>query len=159
MRVRQKQLPTLELKPFVPNHALRAASLFTVGWLLLLPLTGCVTKAQADAQARIAFLQGQNEALMRMQKQQPQPAAVTQPLPQMNGLSVSFVGPVQNPVVPWRIGLTLTQAIVGAGYIGQADPRTIMVLRDGLNIAVNPKGLLNGEDFVLEIGDVITLQQ
>ena len=124
-----------------------------------LGLAGCVTKSQADAQARIAYLQGQNEALMRGQNQnQNQNQRPAQPLPQASGLNVRIVGPVNNPVVPWRIGLTLAQAIVSAGYSGNTDPSAITIRRSGQDIPVDPKGLLTGEDFVLEIGDVIELQ-
>ena len=118
--------------------------LFTFG------LTGCVTKSEADARVRIAFLEGQNQALMRMQGNSPAiPAA---------GANVTFIGPVQNLAVPWRTGLTLTQAIVGAQYTGTGDPSGIVIHRNGQDIPINPKGLLNGEDFVLQVGDVIEIK-
>ena len=118
--------------------------------LTLLPLNGCVTKAEADARARIAFLEGQNQALMRMSGAVPQvPRA---------GAEVTFIGPVQNMIVPWRTGLTLMQAIVGAQYTGTGDPAAIMIHRNGQDIPINPKELLNGEDFVLQIGDLIEIK-
>ena len=120
------------------------------GFLLFaLGVSGCVTKSESDARARIAFLEGQNKALMRMQGGQTQT--------QMAEAGVTFNGSVQNPAVPWRTGLTLSQAIVSAHYIG-ADPSTIVIHRSGQDIPINPKGLLNGEDFVLQIGDVIDIQ-
>ena len=122
-----------------------------------LGLAGCVTKSQADAQARIAFLQGQNQALMQAQAQAKKPAT-PQPLPQLSGLNVNIIGPVNNPVIPWRIGLTLAQAIVSAGYTGNTDPSAITIHRGSQDIPMDPKSLLNGEDFVLETGDVIDLQ-
>ena len=113
---------------------------------------GCVTKSESDARARIAFLEGQNQALMRMQGTAPQPQ------PPMAGPGVTFIGPVQNLAVPWRTGLTLTQAIVSAQYTGNGDPAAIVIHRNGQDIPINPKGLLNGEDFVLQIGDVIEIR-
>jgi hypothetical protein len=123
------------------------AFLLTISWLL----NGCVSKSKADAQARMAFLAGQQQATMRMQQmQQPQ---------QARGPSVTFTGPVQNFVVAWRVGLMLTQAIVGANYLGNGDPSAIVIHRSGQDIPIDPKQLLNGEDFPLQIGDVIELQQ
>ena len=113
-------------------------------------LTGCVTKSEADARARIAFLEGQNQALMHMQGN-------TSPT-QTPGLSVTFIGPVQNLVVPWRTGLTLSQAIVGAQYTGTGDPAGIVIHRNGQDIPINPKGLLKGEDFGLQVGDLIEIK-
>ena len=118
--------------------------------VLLVPLAGCVTKSQADARARLAFLEGQNQALMRMQQ--------NAPVPQSSGPGVTFIGPVQNPAVPWRIGLTLAQAVVSAQYTRATDPSAIIIHRNGEDIPVNPKGLLNGEDFALQLGDVIEIK-
>jgi hypothetical protein len=120
--------------------------------LLTIPLlvNGCVTKAKADAQARMAFLAGQQQATMRMQQMQQQ---------QARGPSVTFVGPVQNFVVAWRDGLMLTQAIVSANYLGSGDPSGIVIHRSGQNIPVDPKQLLNGEDFLLQPGDLIEFRQ
>ncbi len=118
--------------------------------VLLVPLAGCVTKSQANARARLAFLEGQNQALMRMQQ--------NAPVPQSSGPGVTFIGPVQNPAVPWRIGLTLAQAVVSAQYNGATDPSAIVIHRNGEDIPVNPKGLLNGEDFALQLGDVIEIK-
>ena len=118
--------------------------------VLLVPLAGCVTKSQADARARLAFLEGQNQALMRMQQ--------NAPVPLSSGPGVTFIGPVQNPAVPWRIGLTLAQAVVSAQYTRATDPSAIIIHRNGEDIPVNPKGLLNGEDFALQLGDVIEIK-
>lgn len=139
-------MPTHHKKLLGPSLSLIICS------LILLQLTGCVTKSEADARARIAFLEGQNQALMRMQGTTPQTPS---PMP---GASVTFLGPLQNPTVPWRTGLTLTQALVNARYTGSGDPAGIIIHRDGQQIPINPKGLLNGEDFVLQIGDVIEIQ-
>lgn len=118
--------------------------------ILSASLSGCVTKSQADARARMAFLEGQNQALLRMQ-QNPQSARHAGP-------SLTLIGPVQNLTVPWRTGLTLAQAIVSAQYTGANDPSAIVIHRDGQDLPFDPKGLLNGEDFVLQLGDVIEIK-
>jgi hypothetical protein len=108
---------------------------------------GCVTKSSADAQARMAYLAGQQAAFMQMQQQQ------------AHGPGVTVMGPVQNPVVNWSEGLTLGQAIVAAVYTAPTDPNTITIQRAGKLIQFDPKRLLRGEDFPLESGDIIQLQQ
>jgi len=112
-------------------------------------LSGCVSKSKADAQARLAYLSGQQQAMMRMQDLQQQ---------QARGPCVTFVGPVQNAVVAWRPGLMLTEAIVTANYSGNNDPAAILIHRNGEAIPIDPKGLLNGEDFALQVGDLIELR-
>jgi hypothetical protein len=124
------------------------AGLISTAGLVAFVSAGCVSKYESDSRARIAFLEGQNQALMRMQGTPVQPAA---------GPSVLFMGAVQNPSMPYRAGLTLTQAIVGARYTGH-EPTTIVIHRSGQDIPIDPKGLLNGEDFVLQVGDVIEIQ-
>jgi len=108
---------------------------------------GCVTKskaqAQTQAQVQAAYLAGQNAAL-RQQAQTP---------------GVTVIGPVQNPDVPWVEGLTLAQAIATAKYIGQHDPKEIIITRQGESAKVAPKMLLNGADVPLEPGDVITIHE
>jgi hypothetical protein len=122
----------------------------TVAWIS----AGCVTKSQADARARMAFLEGQNQALLRLhanaQPNVPPTIAI--------GPGVTFVGPVQNAAVPWRIGLTLAQAIVIAQYTGANDPTAIIIHRGGEDIPVQPKRLLDGDDFSLQLDDVIEIK-
>jgi hypothetical protein len=118
--------------------------LFRICLLLALGEAGCVTKAKARAQAQQAFFAGQQEARSR-----PSPA---------QGPSVTLVGPVQNPTVPWDAELTLAKAIVAAGYVGRRDPRQIMIVRNGQAVPVEPKQLLKGEDIPLVSGDMIVLQ-
>jgi len=64
---------------------------------------------------------------------------------------------VQNPTVPWVEGLTLAQAIATSNYTGTDAPRQIIITRQGESATLDPKLLLNGADFPLEIGDVIEL--
>ena len=110
---------------------------------LALALTGCVSKAKADAQAHAAFLAGQQQAMQRLQ----------QPL----GPKVIFLGTVDNPAVLWTPELTLAKAIVTAGYHGP-DPTDITILRNGQTIHVDPNKLLNGEDVPLESGDIVSVK-
>ena len=124
----------------------RALAILALG--LLLPLGGCVTKAKAKAQARAAYLAGQQDAMARMQQQ----TAV-------QGPSISVRGPVRNPVIQWKEGLTLRQAIVDAGYEGASDPISIYVLHNNVTTRVDVNRVLNGEDVPLQPGDVVTLVQ
>jgi hypothetical protein len=103
---------------------------------------GCVTKSKAQAQAQAAYLAGQNAALQQQQTQTP---------------GVMLIGPVQNPDVPWVAGLTLAQAIATANYLGQHDPKEIIITRQGESAKLTPKWLLNGADVPLEPGDTITI--
>ena len=108
---------------------------------LALVTAGCVTKSQADAQARAAYIAGQQAAYKSMGTQ----------------ANVVVLGDVQKHEVPWVEGLTLAQAIATANYNGLHDPRVIIVRRDGVDTTVDPKKLLNGDDATLQAGDVITV--
>ncbi len=102
---------------------------------------GCAGKSKARLREQNAFLAGQNAALL----QQAQTSGVT------------IVGSVQHPQVPWVAGLTLAQAIATANYIGQDQPKQIIITRNGESAALDAKVLLDGADVPLEIGDVIEL--
>lgn len=102
-----------------------------------------MTHSRARAQARVAFLKGQNAAL----RQQLQPTD-----------GVTVLGPVQNRQVPWVAGLTLAQAIATAVYLDPHEPRQIVITRDGESAAIDPNTLLNGETVPLEPGDVVEIQ-
>lgn len=117
---------------------------FAVILFLALIASGCTTKSQARAQARAAYLAGQNAALRQQQAAQ---------FP-----GVTILGPVQNHNVPWVDGLTLAQAIATANYLDPRAPRQIIITRNGESATINPKVLLNGTDIPLEIGDVIELR-
>ena len=93
----------------------------------------------------MAYLAGQNDALMRMQQQQ--------------GSSVTVVGPVKHPVVPWSRNMTLARALVQAGYIGTAQPTGITIRRGDEEIHVDMDRFLEGEDSLLREGDVVELQE
>ncbi len=115
----------------------------------MFPLAGCVSKSQAREQARIAYLAGQRDTIMRMQQQQPQ---------QPRGPTVTIIGPVNAPVVMWVEGLTLSRAILRAGYNSQDDPKNITIRRADQVIQIDPTSLLRGQDVPLQAGDVIEFE-
>jgi hypothetical protein len=117
--------------------------LFSGGLLLALVAAGCVTRSQAKAQARAAYLAGQKAAFASMAQ----------------GQGVVIVGPVQYPNVPWVEGLTLSQAIATANYTGRRNPKAITITRQGEQASINPKDLLNGHVVPLEPGDTITIRE
>ena len=114
--------------------------------LAALAMSGCVTKGQADAQARAAYLAGEQQAMERMRQSQAQ------------GATVTFVGPVRNALVPWTAELTLAKAIVAADYLGPKDPTEIVIRRGTEEIRLDPKKLLGGEDVPLLPRDVVELK-
>ncbi len=107
-------------------------------------LAGCTTRNKAGAEARAAFLAGQNAALRQQQTQQ---------FP-----TITVVGPVQNSTVPWVAGLTLSQAIATANYLDTHEPGQIVITRQGESAQLDPNVLLNGVAVPLEPGDVIELR-
>ena len=124
--------------------------IFTIGLALACAVSGCVSKSKAKSEAQVAYLRGQNEVLMQQQQQK---QALATP-------SVSFVGDVQNRVVAWHEDLSLSKAIVAAGYLGRTDPRVIAVVRQGQRHEIDPKGLLRGaDDPLLEAGDVVEIRR
>jgi protein involved in polysaccharide export with SLBB domain len=111
--------------------------------LLALALAGCATKSTVRLKEQNAFLAGQNAALRQQQAASP---------------GVTIVGAVQNPTVPWVAGLTLTQAVATANYIGLHEPKQIILTRAGESAALEPKVLLNGVAIPLEPGDVVEIR-
>jgi len=113
--------------------------------ILAVAATGCTTNSKARLREQNAFLAGQNAAL-RQQQQSQTP-------------SVTIVGPVQNPQVPWVAGLTLLQAIATANYLDARAPKQIIITRNGESATLDAKVLLNGAVVPMEAGDVIELRQ
>src|SRR5205807_3681366 len=72
---------------------------------VLVASAGCMTKAKARAQARDAFIAGQQESFRQMQQNQTP--------------TVTFFGPVNNAAVLWTKDLTLAQALLKAEYTGR----------------------------------------
>lgn len=110
--------------------------------LLALAATGCVTKSQAGAQARAAFLAGQKAAYQSMGQTM---------------TDVVVLGSVEKHQVPWVKGLTLVQALATANYTGPHDPTEIVVKRNSVQKRIDPKQLLGGQDMTLEPGDIVTV--
>lgn len=108
-------------------------------------IAGCVSKSKAQAQAREAFLAGQQQALERMQAQ-------------ASGPTVTFIGEVKNRVIPWTADLTLARALIAADYYGAIDPRSIVVIRNGQQTTYDVKKLLQGDDILLEPRDVVEIR-
>jgi protein involved in polysaccharide export with SLBB domain len=113
--------------------------------LAISAFTGCVSKAKAKSEAQSAFIAGQQQAMARMMQSQSR--------------TVSFIGQVKMPSVPWTEDLTLAKAIVTAGYVGARDPKEIMIVRNGQAIPVSPGQLLSGEDIPLQSGDMVIIKQ
>ena len=105
--------------------------------------SGCTTKSSANAAARAAYSAGQQQATERI-------------LQSRN--SVTIMGPVRNPLVPWTQDLTLAKALVASDYYGKSNPREIVIVRSGQPMPVDPKQLLAGEDVPLEAGDVVHIR-
>jgi hypothetical protein len=118
-----------------------------VAVLLAVATGGCVSKSKAQAEARRAYLAGQQDAMMRMQQAQMQ----------AQGPSVTINGEVRNRIVPWAEGLTVTKALAAADYYGKADPDQIIVVHNGIGRRYDLKQLLNGVDIPLEPGDMVQL--
>ena len=114
--------------------------------LTALAITGCVTKGQAEAQARAAFVAGEQQAMERMRQAQVQ------------GPNVTFIGAVKNTLVPWTAELTLAKAIVAADYFGTKDPAEIIIRRGTEEIRLDPAKLLGGGDVPLMPRDIVELK-
>jgi len=112
--------------------------------LVAIALVGCTTKSQSQRQAQQAYLAGQNAALRQ------QVAAGQFP-------TVTIMGAVQNSTVPWVAGLTLTQALATANYLGTKDPEAIVLTRQGERATLPPDVLFNGAIIPLEPGDVVEI--
>ena len=114
-------------------------------WLILvlaLWATGCTSRSKARLHADNAFLAGQNAALQQQAAK--------------NG--VTILGAVQNPQVPWVVGLTLAQALATANYVGAQEPKAIIITRQGESAVLEASVLLNGTEIPLEVGDVVELR-
>ncbi len=111
--------------------------------LALLLAAGCVSKESARENSRRAFeagvQQGRKDAEVRL-------------------TSVFIRGPVQQPTIPWRDGLTVAQAIVEAVYNARQDPQAMSITRGNRIIPVDLALLLQGVDPPLEAGDIIDIR-
>lgn len=133
-----------------PGTAFAPSAALALTLSLAAVLGGCVTKSAARQQAQRAYLAGQQAGQQAVLERMQQGAG---------GPNVSFVGQVDNPVVPWWDGLTLSRAIINSGYYGPAAPRMILIRRGNQVIPIDPKLLAEGDDFAVQAGDIIELQQ
>jgi hypothetical protein len=108
---------------------------------------GCVSESKARLREKNAFLAGQNSVLQQKQAD----AAADSP-------GVTIVGQVQHPHVPWITGMTLAQALSTANFVGDQEPKQIILTRHGETAAMDANVVLKGTDVPLEIGDVIELR-
>ena len=108
--------------------------------VVALAAASCVSKSEADAQARAAYIAGQRAAYQSMG------GAMA---------DVVVLGNVQKHEVPWVEGLTLAQALATANYLGTHDPEDILLKRNSVETEISPKDLLNGNDVELKAGDQI----
>jgi polysaccharide biosynthesis/export protein len=82
----------------------------------------------------------------------------------MEGLFVVVNGKVEKPgTIPWREGMTITEAIVEAGgALPEANTRSIYIIRsNGEKFPANYKKILQGKlpDILLEHGDRVTIEE
>jgi len=110
--------------------------------MLAVAATGCVSKSEADARVRAAYVAGQQAAYQSMQ------GTMT---------DIVILGNVKTHHVPWVNGLTLAQALATANYTGSQDPQQIILKRNTVETQVDPKMLLDGRDMPLQPGDVISV--
>lgn len=116
-----------------------------LGLLLVAQLAlgpGCTTRARARAEAERAFRAGEQRGSV---------------ITAARDKSISFTGPVANPLVPWADGLTLARAILAAKWTPAQAPRSIVLKRGDDQLEITPGQLLSGNDIPLEPGDVVEL--
>jgi hypothetical protein len=135
-----------------PRHGVPASagpgSCLLGGLLVLLvamTFSGCVTKAKAKAQARAAYVAGQQDMMRRMNL--------------VHNPTITINGDDRNPVQPWTEDLTLAKALAAADYYGKGDPADVIVIRGGMATRVELRKLLLGEDVPLSPGDIIELKR
>jgi hypothetical protein len=117
--------------------------------VLLMLAGGCVTKSEAQRQAREAYLAGQNQALT---------AAAANAAKDPNA-PITVRGDVANNTIPWADGLTLANVLMDANYQRATGPSRLTITRDGQTTAINVRDFLQGkiDDIPLQPGDRIDL--
>jgi len=130
-----QSLPMFQISKFTP--------LFRILVLLLAScFAGCTTRSNAKQQARAAYTQGQQQAERMLQAR----------------TSVTLVGAVRTPMIPWTEDLTLAKALILANYYGRGTPREILLVRNGQAQRIDPDQLLAGNDVPLLAGDLIQIR-
>ncbi|MEY4385498.1 MAG: hypothetical protein RLY20_781 [Verrucomicrobiota bacterium] len=123
-------------------NSLRALTATGVCVALGLGGTGCISKSSSRKAAREAFQAGQARAARTAEAER-------------NNIKVS--GPVLVPIVEWREGLTLAEAIVAAHWNAQGEPQTVVITRQGERVQLSPSESLAAAQLPLEPGDQIEL--
>ncbi len=108
-------------------------------------LSGCVSKSEAELQAKAAYLSGQREAMVQSQQQAQSP-------------TVRVIGPVKNPIVPWIQGMNLSKALFDAGCFSNFNPTSIAIHRPGQDMDIDLQRFYAGDDYPVLPGDVIELR-
>lgn len=104
----------------------------------------CMSKSRARREAKVAFQAGQ--------LQSPEHAKQV-------ATTLLVRGQVRTPVVPWHPDMTLSAALLEAGYQGRTDPHRITLTRQGVVYVVDIRRLLKGLDNPAVLpGDLIELQ-
>jgi hypothetical protein len=106
---------------------------------------GCVSAGRAKREQAAAYEVGRQQAQQERERQPP---------------SVTFVGDIRQPTVPWIEGMTLAQALLAAQYSALWDPHRITIRRQGQAYAVHVRRFLAGEENpVLLPGDIIEIRR
>jgi hypothetical protein len=113
--------------------------------LAVVVTAGCVSQKKAQMEARQAYVAGQEQAVQAQLHER-----------EAQGPVVFVQGPVQNHIIAWHEGLTLSQAIVDANYTAYMNPEDVRVMRGG-QLAGELKGidLLHHQDLNLQQGDTV----
>ncbi|HEX4120557.1 MAG TPA: hypothetical protein VH619_08080 [Verrucomicrobiae bacterium] len=108
---------------------------------------GCVSEKKAQMEARQAYIAGQAQAAQSQLRAR-----------EAEGPVVFVQGPVQNHVIAWSEGMTLSKAIVDANYTAFMNPEVVQVMRGG-QLAGQLKGidLLHHQDLDLQQGDTVII--
>lgn len=121
---------------------MRASVTLPTAMLCVALLAGCTTKAKSRAEAQKAYNFGQ---------------AQTAALEEAKKTGIAFTGPVLNPVVPWREGITLAEAIIAARWAGMKDPTHVVVIRAGERVDLSPDESVAAAELPMEPGDQVEL--
>lgn len=106
--------------------------------------SGCVRRSTARREAQVAFLNGQQNSVERQER--------------LLATTLMVRGQVRSPIVTWRPDMTLSAALLEAGYLGRTDPHRITLTREGVRHSIDVRRLLKGlEDPAVLPGDLVEL--
>jgi len=124
--------------------SLKIAVMSLAAGLLAGCAAGYTTQSKTTADAQAAYAAGEQAALFRLQKP--------------HGPVVTVVGPVRNSSLTWTSDLTVAKAILAADYVGSADPKQIMIVRNVQAVPIDLQQLLKGDDVPLLSGDLLIVR-